>query len=103
MVLLAFAQHLWLFLVTAVVKALGQGTVHPSLQVESVKVETPERSGVAMATFLLGTDIGYAVGPIYCGFACANVGYTGMYLACIPFIAIALAIFAIWRLRTKNS
>ena len=100
MVLLAFAQHLWLFLITAVVKALGQGTVHPSLQVESVKVETPERSGVAMATFLLGTDIGYAVGPIYCGFVCANAGYTGMYLACIPFIIVALAIFVVWRLRS---
>ena len=103
LVLLAFAQQLWLFLVTAVVKALGQGTVHPSLQVESVKAETPERSGVAMATFLLGTDIGYAIGPIYAGFMCANMGYTGMYLACIPGAFIAFAIFIAWRLRAKKA
>ena len=103
LVLLAFAQQLWLFLITAVVKALGQGTVHPSLQVESVKAESPERSGAAMATFLLGTDIGYAIGPIYAGFMCASVGYTGMYLACVPFAFVALAIFVVWRVKTKRS
>ena len=103
LVLLAFAHHLWLFLVTAVVKALGQGTVHPSLQVESVKTESPERSGAAMATFLLGTDIGYAIGPIYAGFMCANMGYASMYLACVPFAFAALAIFVIWRMRVRSA
>ena len=103
MALLAFAQQLWLFLVIAVLKALGQGTVHPSLQVESVKAESADRSGVAMSTFLMGTDIGYAIGPVYGGFVAAQLGYSGMYLACIPFTVLAAAVFTFWWVSARRS
>lgn len=103
MAALAFAHQLWAFLAISVLKAMGHGVIHPALQAESIKLEKPERSGVATSTFLLGTDIGYTLGPIFAGFVVEQSGYTGMYLACVPITIIAALVYFIWKRHLKTS
>lgn len=95
-VLIAFSQQLWLFLAAAACKALGSGTVTPSIQARCGQLEPPERSGVAMSTYLLGTDVGYALGPIIGGVVSGAFGFTAMFLAGLPILAVGVAVYAAW-------
>lgn len=95
-VLIAFSQQLWLFLAAAACKALGSGTVTPSIQARCGQLEPPERSGVAMSTYLLGTDVGYALGPIIGGVVSGAFGFTAMFLTGLPILAVGVAVYALW-------
>lgn len=94
--LLSFVSTLPAFCVVGALKALGQGTVHPVFQAECTIIEGKERTGVAISTFLLGTDIGAALGPMVGGAIAAHVGYGGMYLSCLVPVALAFVIFTAW-------
>ncbi|HIS40221.1 MAG TPA: MFS transporter [Candidatus Aphodovivens avistercoris] len=100
-VLIASSQHLWLFLVAAACKALGSGTVTPSIQAKCGELEPPERSGVAMSTYLLGTDVGYAVGPVIGGAVSAGFGFEAMFFSGLPILAVGVAAYLIWQGREK--
>lgn len=95
-VLIALSQQLWLFLVAAACKALGSGTVTPSIQAKCGQLEPSERSGVAMSTYLLGTDIGYAIGPIIGGAVSAGFGFEAMFFSGLPILAIGVIVYVIW-------
>ena len=99
---ICFAHDLWLFLAAASFKAFGSGGVLPSIQAECGKLETPARSGVAMSTYLLGSDIGYAVGPLIGGIMASAVGYEYLLFATLPITAVALVIYLVWNARLKK-
>ena len=94
---ICFAHQLWLFLLAGCVKAFGSGGVLPSIQAECGRLETPERAGVAMSTYLLASDIGYAVGPLLGGLLASAVGYDAMMFGSFPIVALALAIYLTWK------
>lgn len=100
--MLSFVSSLSAFCLVGALKALGQGTVHPAIQAECVKLESEDRTGVATSTFLLGTDIGYALGPMVGGAVAAQAGYGTMYLCCLVPIAIALVVFAVWQIARRK-
>ena len=102
-VLIAFSQQLWLFLIAAACKALGSGTVTPSIQAKCGELETPERSGVAMSTYLLGTDVGYAVGPIIGGAVSTSFGFEAMFLSGFPILAAGVIAYIIWRRKVRST
>ncbi len=53
-------------------------------------------AGVAMSTFLLGTDIGYGLGPVLGGAVAASAGYEAMFLVSVPIMAVALLTYVWW-------
>ena len=99
LVLLTASHQLWLFLVAAVCKALGSGTALPSVQATCAQQEPPERRGVAMSTYLLGTDIGYAFGPLIGGAVSGAFGFDPLFLIGFPILACGAAAFAWWRIK----
>ncbi len=98
---ICFAHVLWLFLAAASIKAFGSGGILPSIQAECGKLETKERASVAMSTYLLGSDIGYAVGPLVGGILLSTVGYEFMLFGTLPITALALTIYIAWRVRAR--
>ena len=49
-----------------------------------------------MSTYLLGTDVGYALGPIIGGVVSGAFGFTAMFLAGLPILAVGVAVYAAW-------
>ena len=94
---ICFAHELWVFLLAGCIKAFGSGGVLPSIQAECGRLETPERAGVAMSTYLLASDIGYAVGPLLGGALASSVGYNAMMFGSFPIVALALVIYLAWK------
>lgn len=94
---ICFAHELWVFLLAGCIKAFGSGGVLPSIQAECGRLETPERAGVAMSTYLLASDIGYAVGPLLGGALASAVGYDAMMFGSLPIVALALVIYLAWK------
>lgn len=93
---IAFAQSLLAFVALGVLKAFGQGAAQPALQARCASLESEERAGVAMSTFLLGTDIGYGLGPVLGGAVAASAGYEAMFLVSLPIMAVALLTYVAW-------
>ena len=94
---ICLAHQLWLFLLAGCIKAFGSGGVLPSIQAECGRLETPERAGVAMSTYLLASDIGYTIGPLLGGLLASAVGYDAMLFGSFPIVALALIIYITWR------
>lgn len=78
--ILMFSYSLASLVFAAVILALGQGSLYPSLQAESVKESDGEDSALAVNTFYMGPDVGMAVGPIVSGFILQMYGSCAMYL-----------------------
>ena len=96
MVGIAFAQNLVAFVAFGVLKAFGQGAAQPALQARCASLESEDRAGVAMSTFLLGTDIGYGLGPVLGGAVAASAGYEAMFLVSVPIMTVALITYILW-------
>lgn len=112
MVLLAFAYRLGdlafpLIMLSGVIRAIGQGSVNPALQTESIKEVGQGRSGVATSTFYLGGDIGQGVGPMVAG---AIIGaqttdvqrYSAVFLLCGALLVVAMGLLVLKLKRNRR-
>lgn len=90
---MAFAQNLLAFLAGAVLLALGQGCLFPSLQAESVRNVDDEHSSLAANTFFFGPDMGMSIGPIISGIVLQAFGSTAMFLVCFGISVIFIFTF----------
>ncbi|MBR2684989.1 MAG: MFS transporter [Erysipelotrichaceae bacterium] len=81
MVLLSGATTLYVVLIAAVLKAMGQGTGSPALQAESARVAERGKSGVAISTCLVGQDLGNIIGPMAGSLVIETCGYRLTFLA----------------------
>lgn len=81
LVLLAQSTSMTLFLTSAILYGLGQGSVFTSTQVLAVLNSPPDRVGAANATFFTGFDAGIGAGAVLSGILATALGYSGMYLS----------------------
>lgn len=97
MFLLGRAVTLPLVLLTAVLRAIGQGAAQPSLQAGCINYVGRERSGVATSTYYLGGDIGQGVGPMLGGMILMQItglqGYRTLFDLCGMLLLTAMVYF----------
>ena len=101
-VLLTRADNLIIFTIAAITYGLGYGGLQPSLQTWCVKSVIPERRGVANSTFFIGLDLGTSLGALLAGCLAQWKGYKFMYEIMILPISIALIIYVIYMLRSRD-
>ena len=94
--LIGLADSILIFCAAAIFAGIGMGTSMSTMQTMAVSAVPPERRGIATSTYLIGLDIGIAVGATLAGFVATAFGYTIMYLvmACFPLIAGVIFISA---------
>lgn len=100
--LLGHANALWMIILAAVVKALGQGTAQPALQAESLRKLGSQRKGVASSTFYIGANIGQGFGPLFGGTIASTFGYNGMFNFSAMLMLLGILGYAIYNKRTGS-
>ncbi|NEU30753.1 MFS transporter [bacterium LRH843] len=80
LVLLAFMNSPFTFLLAGIFFGLGYGGLVPSLQTLAIQATNRERSGYATATFFTFFDLGIAIGSYVLGLIAVYFGYQQMYL-----------------------
>ncbi len=108
MLILAAGKSVEIIMLSAVVRALGQGAAHPSLQAECIRTAGKEHRGVATSTYSLGGDVGQGIGPILGGilleYQSGLPGYRILFLICAILMVIAEGYFLIlYRVNGKTS
>ncbi|MFJ8064385.1 MFS transporter [Psychrobacillus sp. NPDC096426] len=93
LVLLAFMNSPFLFLLSGAFIGLGYGAVVPSFQTLAIQSTTHARSGYATATFFTLFDTGLAVGSFLLGMIATQFGYQNLYLLSSVFVIVALILF----------
>ncbi|MFJ7972998.1 MFS transporter [Psychrobacillus sp. NPDC096389] len=93
LVLLAFMNSPFLFLLSGAFIGLGYGAVVPSFQTLAIQSTTHKRSGYATATFFTLFDTGLAIGSFLLGIIAAQFGYQNLYLLSGVIVFVALLLF----------
>lgn len=79
MLLLSFTESSVTLLLSGVLVGLGFGNISSILQTIAISQATPQRVGLATATFMIFYDLGNGIGPTFLGAIIPFTGYRGMY------------------------
>jgi MFS family permease len=92
LLLLSVAKTWPIFLVSAVLMALGYGNILNIGQAIAVKSVDAHRIGTATSTYFVFSDAGMGIGPLLMGVVVSRAGFPSMYLteACIAAVALLL-------------
>ncbi|WP_257000956.1 MFS transporter, partial [Terribacillus saccharophilus] len=92
MILLSFTESSITLLLSGVLVGLGFGNIASITQTVAISQATPQRVGMATATFMIFYDLGNGFGPTLLGGIIPFTGYSGMYqiLAVIIFLSLIL-------------
>jgi MFS family permease len=96
LLLLASADSMFTFVVSALCYGIGYGTLQPALQAWSIQSVAPERRGMANGAFLNSIDLGIAIGSICLGVIATATSYTMVYRISSLFMVLFLAIYGLF-------
>lgn len=99
MLTIALAGSLPVFLLAAVLVALGYGSCQPLIQALCIRSVPPDRRGAASATSFYGSDFGYLLSPLLAGWLVDTVGYSGMFGCMAAFPLLGMGILLLFRTR----
>lgn len=86
------ASTTWMFLGAGALMSTGFGNFNSGAQTLAVRAISPQRLGIATATYFIFMDIGSGIGPYLLGFIIEGIGYQMLYLvvSIIGFVCIPL-------------
>ena len=93
LILLAYMDSPFTFLLSGAFIGLGYGAVVPSFQTLAIQSTSHERSGYATATFFTLFDTGIAIGSFVLGIVASKLGYQGLYLLSSGIVVLTLIVF----------
>lgn len=102
MFFVGIASSLWVMLIAAVCKALGQGAGTPTIQAHAVKMLDKSHSGVAVSTIQIGQSLGNSIAPVLGSFLVKPFGYTTMFCGFGGIILVAGFLFLILQARCEK-
>jgi MFS family permease len=95
--IISYARILPMFLLAAVVAAIGSGASQPMMNSLCMKTVPPDKRGTASSTAYIGMDIGNIIGPIIAGFIISRYGYSIMWRIMTTFLFISAAVIIVFR------
>lgn len=111
MLFIGFAAGLWMIVVAAVFKGIGQSSGQIAVQAECVRRKPAQERGAAVSTCYLGSDLGNSFGAAYGGWASEQMGNSAMFnlVGVMLFAGIFLLLLQQWfdrrasRLQTEHN
>jgi MFS transporter, FSR family, fosmidomycin resistance protein len=86
--LMGIAKDYWLIMAFAVIAALGHACFHPTALSLVSRLCTHENRGKITSFFVVGGNMGYAIGPVLAGALVWWLGLPGLLLLILPAIAM---------------
>ena len=100
MIVLSQSTSFAMIILSAVLRAVGQGTAQPSLQAGCINYIGRDRSGVATSTYYLFGDVGQGVGPMLGGMALEAIagigGYQFLFYVCAALLTAGFVTFEVF-------
>ena len=90
--LMGIAQTYYLIMLLAVLAALGHACFHPAALSMVSRLCTRENRGRLTSYFVVGGNLGYAIGPVLAGALVWWLGLPGLLFLVLPAIAMAFAL-----------
>jgi MFS transporter, FSR family, fosmidomycin resistance protein len=90
--LMGVAQNYYLIMAFAVLAALGHACFHPTALSIVSRLCTSENRGRITSYFVVGGNLGYAIGPVLAGVLVWWLGLPGLLLLVIPAIAMVFVL-----------
>jgi FSR family fosmidomycin resistance protein-like MFS transporter len=90
--LMGIAQNYYLIMLLAVLAALGHACFHPAALSMVSRLCTSENRGRLTSYFVVGGNLGYAIGPVLAGALVWWLGLPGLLFLVLPAIAMAFAL-----------
>lgn len=84
------ADGIEMFVVAAILTAVGQSLLHPALMALAIDRAEPGRMGKAMATFSMFYRVGEGLGAPVAGALIVAFGYSGMYVGAMACAAVGV-------------
>jgi FSR family fosmidomycin resistance protein-like MFS transporter len=90
--LMGIAKDYWLIMAFAVIAALGHACFHPTALSLVSRLCTRENRGRITSYFVVGGNLGYAIGPVLAGALVWWLGLPGLLFLIVPAIAMFFAL-----------
>ena len=90
--LMGIAQNYFLIMLFAVIAALGHACFHPTALSLVSRLCSAENRGRITSYFVVGGNIGYAIGPVLAGVLVWWLGLPGLLLLLIPAVCMVFAL-----------
>ncbi|MDO9034652.1 MAG: MFS transporter, partial [Methanoregula sp.] len=90
--LMGVTQNYYLIMLLAVLAALGHACFHPAALSMVSRLCTSENRGRLTSYFVVGGNLGYAIGPVLAGALVWWLGLAGLLFLVLPAIAMAFAL-----------
>jgi MFS family permease len=99
LIVLSLSSGLLGVLVAAILYGIGFGSAQPALQAANLRLASPERKGVATASFMTAFDLGIGIGSIILGWVSQYTGYQALFTCSAVSVAVSLIIFTVFARR----
>ncbi|PDY43909.1 MFS transporter [Bacillus pseudomycoides] len=96
LLVLAMTNGIVGLVITAILYGIGFGSAQPALQVAMIRLASPEKRGIANATFFTAFDLGIGLGSILLGFVSQLMGYQMLFIVCAVSGFVSLLIFILF-------
>lgn len=93
LVVISLSSGLPGIILSAILYGIGFGSSQPAFQSIALRLASPDRKGVANATFFTAFDLGIGLGSILLGWISRYVGYPGIFTISAISVACSLVIF----------
>lgn len=93
LVVLAFSTSLFGVIMSAILYGIGFGAAQPALQAVMIRLVSPERTGVANASFSTATDLGIGLGAMMLGWVSQHMNYQILFIVSAVSVALSLLLF----------
>ena len=90
--LMGIAQNYYLIMLFAIIAALGHACFHPTALSMVSRLCTHENRGRLTSYFVVGGNLGYAIGPVLAGVLVWWLGLPGLLLLVLPALVMAFAL-----------
>lgn len=103
LVVLSLSTNLYGVIISAVMYGIGFGSAQPALQAVMLRLVSPERTGVANASFSTATDLGIGLGAIMLGWVSQYTSYQMLFTVSAASVVLSLLMFTFFAKRLLKS